>query len=72
MLDDHDATLMWRQLFHGQEITEEILAKAKALLDGLSSESPLRIRFGTELEEIRTISEKKRLRAGPAGLLPKN
>ncbi len=59
MLDDHDATLMWRQLFHGQEITEEILAKAEALLDGLSPESALRIRFETELEEIRKISEKK-------------
>ncbi len=59
MLDDYDATLMWRQLFHGQEITEEILAKAETLIDGLSPESPLRIRFGTELEEIRKISEKK-------------
>ncbi len=48
-----------RALFHGQEITEEILAKAEALLNGLSPESPLRIRFGMELEEIRKISEKK-------------
>ena len=59
MLDDHDVTLVWRQLFHKQEITEEILAKAKALLDGLSPESPLRIRFGAELEDIRKIIEKK-------------
>ena len=59
MLDDHGATLMWRQLFRGQNITEEILAKAETLLGGLSAESPLRIRFGTELEEIRKISEKK-------------
>ena len=59
MLDDRDATLKWRQLFHGQEITEGILAKAEALLDGLSPESPLRIRFRTELEEVRKIRQKK-------------
>ncbi len=59
MLDDHDVTLVWRKLFHGQEITEENLAQAEALLDGLSPENPLRIRFGTELEEIRKIGGKK-------------
>ena len=58
MVDDHDATLRWRQLFHGQEITDGILAEAAALLDGMNAESPLRIRFGMELEEFRKIRAK--------------
>ena len=58
MVDDHDASLRWRQLFDGQEITDGILAEAAALLDGMSSESPLRIRFGMELAEVRKIRAK--------------
>ncbi len=58
MVDDHDATLRWRELFRGQEITDGILAEAAALLDGMNAESPLRIRFGMELEEVRKIRAK--------------
>ena len=52
MLNDRDVTTQWRQLFDGQEITDASLAKAKALVDRLSPESPLRLRLETELDEI--------------------
>jgi hypothetical protein len=49
---------MWRKLFHDQEITSETMGKAERLLDGLSLESPLRLRLATELEEIRKLNAK--------------
>ena len=52
VLNERDVTTLWRQLFDGQGITDASLAKAKALLNRLSPESPLRLRLATELEEI--------------------
>ena len=57
-MNEQDVITMWRKLFHGQEITGETLGKAESLLDGLSLESPLRLRLATELEEIRKLSAK--------------
>ena len=59
MLNESDITMMWRKLFHGREITGETLAQAEALLDGLSPESPLRLRLTTELKEIRTFRQQR-------------
>ena len=59
MLNERDVTTLWRRLFHGQEMTAKALAEAESLLDGLSPESPLRIRLATELEEIRKLGKKK-------------
>ena len=59
MLNEHDAARLWRQLFHGQAITEETLVKAESLVDELQLESPLRLRLATELEEIRRLHQKK-------------
>jgi hypothetical protein len=53
MLGDHDATRMWQQLFRGQAVTSLTLTEAESLLSKLSPESPLRLRFSTELAEIR-------------------
>jgi hypothetical protein len=53
MLSERDVTTLWRQLFKEQETTVATLAKAKALLSKLSPESPLRLRLGVELDEMR-------------------
>lgn len=58
-MDERDVRNAWRNLFHGQEVTSESLAKAEALLDGLSGESPLHFRLAKELEELRKLQQKK-------------
>jgi hypothetical protein len=58
-VDERDVRNAWRNLFHGQEVTSESLAKAEALLDGLSGESPLHFRLAKELEELRKLQQKK-------------
>ena len=50
----------WRNLFQGKEITRDSLAKAEALLDGLSGESPLQFRLAKELEELQKLRRKKK------------
>ena len=57
MLNEHDATRLWQQLFRGQEITSQTLTEAESLLNKLSPESPLRLRFSTELDEIRGLHQ---------------
>lgn len=54
-MDERDATRLWQQLFRGQTITSETLAKAESVVNELSEESPLRLRLSTELEEIRKL-----------------
>ena len=58
MLNEGDATKMWRKLFRGKEITKLTLEKAEALLDELSPESPLRHRLTLEFEELRKLHQK--------------
>ncbi|TWU29764.1 hypothetical protein [Bythopirellula polymerisocia] len=65
MMNESDATREWRQLFEGQSITTQLLVKAESLVGQLPSESPLRLRFATEIDELRhlnqpAISKKKR------------
>lgn len=55
MLDERDATRLWRQLFRGQPITSLTLTEAETLVNGLHPESPLRLRLFTELEELRIL-----------------
>jgi hypothetical protein len=64
-LDERDVTLAWQKLFRGKEITPKALAEADELLDGLSGESPLHLRFATELGEL------KKLHAGRQVVSPK-
>lgn len=54
-MDERDVLRAWRDLFRGQEITAESLAKADTLLDGLSGESPLHIRLATELSDLKKL-----------------
>jgi len=56
-LDERDVTLAWKNLFREKPITPEALAKADELLDSLSGESPLHLRFATELDELKKLHE---------------
>jgi hypothetical protein len=53
VVDEIDILNAWRNLFRGGETTPETLAKAQALLDGLTTESPVQFRLATELAELR-------------------
>ena len=57
MMNESDATRLWQKLFGGQEITAQSFAKAETLLEELNPESPLRLRFSTELAEIRKLQQ---------------
>ena len=57
-MDEREATNMWRILFTGKEVTSEALAKAEAMLDEMSGESPLHLRLSKELEELRKLRPK--------------
>ncbi len=58
LLNERDVTTQWRKLFTGQEITDAVLSTARALLNRLSPESPLRIRLAMELDEIKKLRQK--------------
>jgi hypothetical protein len=51
-MDERDVIRGWRELFHNGEVTSETLVQAEEFLEGLSGESPLRIRLATELAEL--------------------
>jgi hypothetical protein len=55
-MNEREVTARWRELFLGQSITPELLKKADALIDRLGAESPLRVRWTKELEDIRKLS----------------
>jgi hypothetical protein len=53
VLTEQQISRSWQKLFRNNELDEQLLEKAEALLDQLRPESPLRHRLGTELEELR-------------------
>lgn len=53
MLTEQEVAYSWSRLFKGQQITDEVIAKAAILLDELRAESPLRHRLEMELSELR-------------------
>ncbi len=55
MLTEQEITKNWRNLFKGNGISEETLAKAGELITELRPESPLRHRLTTELTELRKL-----------------
>jgi hypothetical protein len=63
IVDEHDMLNAWRNLFRGGETTPEKLAKAQALLDGLTSESPLQFRLANELAELRKQESKRKTKS---------
>jgi hypothetical protein len=64
-LDEHDILKAWRNLFQGGNTTPETLAKAQALLDGLTSESPLQFRLAGELAELKKQQSKRQSKTSP-------
>ena len=55
MLEESDANRLWKQLFRSKTVTTETLREAEAVVNQIKPESPLRLRFATELEEIRSL-----------------
>jgi hypothetical protein len=58
LLTEQQIARSWQRLFK-QEFTDETLAKAEALLEGLRAESPLRHRLRAELDELCRIKLQK-------------
>jgi hypothetical protein len=56
-VDERELTIAWRNLFHGKEIAPDQLAKAQALLDELSGESPLHHRLAKELDDLKKLQK---------------
>jgi hypothetical protein len=56
-VDERELTIAWRNLFSGKEIDQEQLAKAQAILDELSGESPLHHRLAKELDELKKLQK---------------
>lgn len=52
LLTEQEVARSWARIVR-EEITDETIAKAEALLDELRPESPLRHRIESELDEIR-------------------
>ena len=57
MRNQNDITLEWRETFKGGNLNKKTLDRAQKLLDELSVESPLRVRFESELNELRKIAK---------------
>ena len=53
MLTEQEVSRSWRKLLNRPELSEDVFAKAEALIDELRPESPLRHRLGAELDELR-------------------
>ena len=57
MRDQKDITLEWREIFKDGNLNKKTFDRAQKLLDELSVESPLRVRFENELNELRKIEK---------------
>jgi hypothetical protein len=55
--NEHGVTIEWRKLFSSGNVTKETIDAARKLIDDLSAESPLRVRFGNELDELQRIAK---------------
>ncbi len=55
VLTEQEVARSWARLFKAENLCSETIAKAEALLDELRPESPLRHRFGNELDELREL-----------------
>jgi hypothetical protein len=64
-MDEREVLRSWRELFRNGEITSETLVQAETFLEGLSGESPLRIRLATELEELQKKSSQGTRKQSP-------
>lgn len=59
MLTESEIQQSWRKMFNRLGYGEKEFDRAEELLEQLRPESPLRLRLGTELEEMRRLCEVK-------------
>lgn len=59
MISEHDFQREWKRLFGTERPREETVRIARDLLDRLPFASPLRVRFGTELDEIQALVDQR-------------
>lgn len=59
MRSEFDITREWGELFKNGNVDEGTFEVAQQLLDELSNESPLRLRLGSELNELRAIVDNR-------------
>jgi hypothetical protein len=57
MFDERSVAAMWGKLFREKQVTPQTLSEAELLVESLHTESPLRLRLATELEQIRHLHE---------------
>ena len=55
MLTESEVSRSWNRLFKDSNFSTDAFDSAEALLDELRPESPLRHRFGNELEELKKL-----------------
>ena len=55
MISEYDFQRKWKLLFNGDAVRKETVRKARNLVNRLSYESPLRVRFGKDLDDIEAI-----------------
>ncbi len=55
MISEYDFQRKWKLLFNGDDVRKETVRKARNLVNRLSYESPLRVRFGKDLDDIEAI-----------------
>jgi hypothetical protein len=58
MVSESEFQIEWRRLFNGKRVRKETVRKARNLVNQLSPESPLRVRFGKDLDEIEAIVDR--------------
>jgi hypothetical protein len=59
LLSEQEVTRAWSQIFKTTSVENESFDRAEKLLDELRSESPLRLRLTHELEELRSIHNRR-------------
>jgi hypothetical protein len=57
MLNEREATQLWQRLFRGQTVTSLTLTEAELVLEAMPWESPLRLRYSVELDELRAMQQ---------------
>jgi hypothetical protein len=56
MLSEQTIANRWTSLFQGGHVTSETIRSAEEMIDQLPPESPLRVRLGDELRELRKLA----------------
>jgi hypothetical protein len=55
VLSEQSVLNRWRELFSGGQVTDKNIKSAQTLIDQLPPESPVRMRLGREIKELREL-----------------